>query len=631
MHISKLNISGYKPFNEEFAISLNKGINVLVGENGSGKSAIIDALRLILLEDEYGRAGVSESDFNRPFKLDAKPSEFIKLSCQFNGLSENEQVAYLPWLDLTDPTRAFLNLQIENKEDSRGRYKRKMWGGQSSSGIFEWELLEAINCIYLPPLRDAEERLRAYRGSRLARLFKNLNKETLLEDEPHELERTFTKFAEDLQKDKKGTIYKTNRLIRENLIKAIGTVFGQDTLIQFSETNFARIVESLRLLYFPTLLEDSDEDSYRLFRELNENSLGYNNLIYLATVLAEFEGLKQDSQTLFKILLIEEPEAHLHPQLQTRLLQHLQSLAEQENIQVIVSSHSPTIAASVSLGKIVILTLQGRDKNPIPTCLSECGLSKHGKFFLERWLDITKSTLLFAKGVILVEGIAEALVVPELAGIVIRGKISNSDKRASTTLKDYGVSIINMDGIYFNHFMQLFKGYFVNDDGQKESKDFIPVRCVGITDCDPDKKAKPTCSEKYSCHNPAIRLINELKNHSETCRLYANLKTFEYDLAIEDNNLSLMSNVLIQLIPTHGDNKQKAQEFKSTDWRSRNENDKAEAAFWLLETIENYSEIGKGRFAQKLAYQLSCKNLDFTVPKYIEDAVRWVIGKEDGR
>ena len=65
-----------------------------------------------------------------------------------------------------------------------------------------------------------------------------------------------------MQKDKKGTIYKTNRLIRGNLIKAIGTVFGQDTLIQFSETRFARIVESLRLLYFPTLLEDSDEDSY---------------------------------------------------------------------------------------------------------------------------------------------------------------------------------------------------------------------------------------------------------------------------------------------------------------------------------------------------------------------------------
>jgi predicted ATP-dependent endonuclease of OLD family len=97
--------------------------------------------------------------------------------------------------------------------------------------------------------------------------------------------------------------------------------------------------------------------------------------------------------------------------------------------------------------------------------------------------------------VILVEGIAEALVVPELARIVIRqlNGAEHSDD-GPKFLKDYGVSVINMGGIYFQHFMQLFKGYTFDDEGNRGECGTIPLRCAGITDCDPEKKVKPTAS-----------------------------------------------------------------------------------------------------------------------------------------
>lgn len=65
MYLSSIKIKGYKVFNQEFKVTLNSGLNILVGENGSGKSTVIDAIRLVLLEDEYGRSGIDASDFHR--------------------------------------------------------------------------------------------------------------------------------------------------------------------------------------------------------------------------------------------------------------------------------------------------------------------------------------------------------------------------------------------------------------------------------------------------------------------------------------------------------------------------------------------------------------------------------------
>ncbi|MBK6965350.1 MAG: hypothetical protein IPH20_15815 [Bacteroidales bacterium] len=92
----------------------------------------------------------------------------------FTGLNDTEQVAYLPWLNYSETTKATLNVAIENKEDSLGKYKWNKWGNETTSGIFEAELVEAIRCIYLPPMRNAPEKLQAYKGSRLARLIKTL-------------------------------------------------------------------------------------------------------------------------------------------------------------------------------------------------------------------------------------------------------------------------------------------------------------------------------------------------------------------------------------------------------------------------------------------------------------------------
>ena len=131
---------------------------------------------MLLNEDEFGRVGIQESHFHRPLDKtasDGAASNSIEVRGVFSTLSSSEQTAYLPWLDATDNTTAYLNRKIDNKQNNRGRFNHTVWGGESVAGIFEWELIDAIGCIYLPPLRDAESKLEAYRGSRIARLFRN--------------------------------------------------------------------------------------------------------------------------------------------------------------------------------------------------------------------------------------------------------------------------------------------------------------------------------------------------------------------------------------------------------------------------------------------------------------------------
>lgn len=548
---------------------------------------------------------------SRPFTKDAARSSGMKVSALFGDLTKEESVAFLPWVIGSE--QATLNLEIENKETSRGWFKRTLWGGESRASMFERELFDRINCIYLPPMRDAEAKLREGKGSRLARLLKNLNQKLVDAGTPP-LVGEVQKFNEALASDKSKSIEQANTLIRTALSDAIGRVFGQDTLIQFSESSFNRIVENLRLFFFPQFKDKPERD---LFRSLEENSLGYNNLLYLATVLAELSSPTAKDDYL-RVLLIEEPEAHLHPQLQIRLLKYLERTATQSGIQVIVTTHSPVLASAVSLKTMIHLS--SRPDGAVAVALRDCDLTRESEAFISRWLDATKSTLLFAKAVILVEGIAEALLLPELAKLILKAHNSTSTLQEALpeSLEDAGVAVINMNGIYFKHFMQLF----CRLDGGTATK--LPVRCAGITDRDPPTDSKPTPANLEVGTNPALPLVDVVAT-STNARLHVNtLKTFEYDLAMEGQNLKVMLAVAARQVKQNGHPEiaKALGALARQDWsQTPLPTARADAACELLTRIE------KGEYAQLLARRLSTTPTSLTIPSYITNAVLWACGK----
>src|SRR5262249_42091429 len=143
----------------------------------------------------------------------------------------------------------------------------------------------------------------------------------------------------------------------------------------------------------------------------SRNGLGLNNVLYISLLLNYFEGRVSEQRTAGQLLLVEEPEAHLHPQLQRVLLSKLQ----RDNVQVFITTHSTHVTSGLPLSSHVVLSSTGGSVTTVSKPVSIPSLVTRDVADLERYLDATRSTLLYARKVLLVEGPAEQFVIPPLA------------------------------------------------------------------------------------------------------------------------------------------------------------------------------------------------------------------------
>ncbi|MFH1447883.1 MAG: AAA family ATPase, partial [Candidatus Micrarchaeota archaeon] len=359
--------------------------------------------------------------------------------------------------------------------------------------------------------------------------------------------------------------------INQRLQDIEGEFLKQKADLRFSSPEFRRITESLRALV-------GKENTF----EIEENGLGYNNLLYIATVLGELQQDPKDTD--LAALLIEEPEAHLHPHLQTLLMDYLQSCSstqeESEAIparvstQIFVTTHSPTLASHVDLDSINVLYLDR--KAEIRACpVRNCSLDAGEKDDLRRYLDVTKAQLFFARSIIFVEGISEALLLPEFG------------RKIQRPLDQYAVSIVNIQSLAFKPFAKIFQG-----SGLK-------ILAAIITDADPPS-------------GRAEDLKSEFEN--ETLKIFIAKQTLEYDLALA-GNAKIMAEVYKTLRPQKGEDMEKA----------INESQEHQQQAKAFEN--NFDKKDKARFAQCLAKKLSELSAnDFQVPEYIQDAIKHVVG-----
>jgi len=478
LYIAKVNIENFRLFgsgDKKFELSLNPGLTALVGENDAGKTAFIDALRFVLGTRDQESLRLEFTDFhNCAVKGHSRE---IKIQLTFSGLTKSDRSAFAEYLTYEDgPYTSLIITWIARRSElgtSTRRYIPIEWrtGRDGDGPLMDSGARFMLQATYLRPLRDAERAMAAGRGSRLSQILQH-TKDIKDHGDKFDANTNPTPVPEDLSVLGIGD-YSSHLIANAHGVKTTREKLNQDYLqpLSFKDDDLIARVQisghsddSVRLRQLLEKLEvnlsNDQEESYL-------RGLGSNNILFMACELL-LMGTEADG---FPLLLIEEPEAHLHPQRQLRLISFLQAQTEKkriddQQIQIIVTTHSPNLGADVKLNNLVLI----REGRAYPLTEGHTKLTSSDYRFLQRFLDVTKANLFFARGVVIVEGDAENILLPVIAKLIGRD------------FEHYGVSVVNVGGVGLGRYGRIF----MRKEPELTGELRIPVSCITDLDVMPD-------------------------------------------------------------------------------------------------------------------------------------------------
>ena len=241
--------------------------------------------------------------------------------------------------------------------------------------------------------------------------------------------------------------------INEKLLDMIGMVYSPEIIL---ESGLKDDINSLSRYLFMKPSKQNDIDSL---------GLGHLNMIYMALKIVEYEVNR--TRELINIMIIEEPEAHIHTHIQRTLFDKLK--VTKDYTQIITTTHSTHLAEVSEIRNVNILKSMG--SKSISMQPSQ-GLDEFGEKNLqlknltlsdcvERYLDSKRSVLLFSKGVVLVEGDGEEILIPNIIKIAL-----------GVSLDELGIGLVNVGSVSFEYIASLF------------SEERIQRSCAVVTDED---------------------------------------------------------------------------------------------------------------------------------------------------
>jgi putative ATP-dependent endonuclease of OLD family len=602
MYINRLFIKNYRNL-QHFDVEISNGITCFIGENNSGKTNIFQALRLVLdgtisaqrrkLQPEDLTTGLT---FTSP--------EHVLISVEFSDFAGKPTEEALPFTAVLENGKARISYrfrpkaivrdEIEQMAENEAMRQLTMddyaWeiagGGDVDLNAVTWSesfgtrfstdnLQQGYLVSFMDALRDVENRLAASRTSPLQQIVEQRKipaaEQATLVGHLQQANRSINESA---------TIREIGAQISDSFREAASRTFAMGVSLGLGEASFTDISRGLRVLLSGYGLDNLDP---------SRNGLGLNNVLYISMLLSYFERRVAEKKTAGQLLLVEEPEAHLHPQLQRVLLNTLQ----QRDVQVFVTTHSTYVTSGLPISTHVVLTCTGGPVTQFTKLTAIPALESRDADDLNRYLDATRSALLYARKVLLVEGPAEQFIIPPLAKAVL-----------GIDLDEAGIAIVPIFGTHFSSYAKLF------------GPGGIQKKCAVLTDgdmlpSDADPSVPPDDGEAAAA--PVRQELNALRG--PYVEIFACDTTFERELTLPGTLAMLAAAAreigapqTVAILRRVRARIAAGQNASLTQAKDR-----------VLRTAKRF---GKARFAQVVS-----KHAGFaeTVPDYIRNALDWLM------